>query len=255
MTGMQRHPSVFLAVFTAILLWTGIALSASAPSLEDLSYLTEEYYPFNYTEERVLKGLSTDLLRMVWDETGTPHQTIQSMPWARAYESIQHDAFTVLFSMARTQEREEMFAWAGPILVVRFVLIAKKKKGIMLNTLDDLGGFRVGTVRDDVSDTLLAQYKKIATIEAVADMEQNISKLMDDRLDMVAYEARSWDKIADRLNLAPQEYEVVYVLNETPIYYAFHKGLPVELIRTFQEALDRIRAKPAYQQLLDRYLN
>lgn len=250
----KYHKRIFLSALAVCLMWTCTLFSAHAQSFEELTYLTEEYYPFNYTEQGTVKGISADLLRMIWDELGVAHQTIEAMPWARAYDSIQHDASTVLFTMARTEERENLFKWVGPIFVARFVLIAKKKKEIILTSLDDLAGYSVGTLREDVSDALLESYKDIATIAAVADMEQNIKKLVDDRLDMVAYEERSWQKIAVKLNLSPDDFETVYILHETPVYYAFHRETPAELTRMFQQALDSIRSGPTYQQLLDKYL-
>jgi len=217
--------------------------------------MTEEYYPFNYTEKGEVKGISTDLLRMTWEELGITPQPIEAMPWARVYDRIQHEQSTVLFSMARTPEREDIFAWAGPIMVVRFVLIAKKEKQITLKSLEDLKGHSVGTLREDISDTLLQEYKDIARIDPVANMEQNIHKLLDDRLDMVAYEERSWQKIVTKLKLPINDFETVFVLRETPVYYAFHWQTPPDLVTEFQQALDRIKARPEYQQVLDKYLD
>ena len=224
-------------------------------SLADIKYMTEEYYPYNYTEDGTLKGLSVDLLRLTWKELGLNPQPIESLPWARAYQRLQNEHGTMLFSMARTAERERQFLWAGPIKVVRFVLIAKRKRGIRLNNLQDLAGFTVGTLREDISDTLLVKYRDIARIEAVADMRQNIAKLVSNRLDMVAYEEDSWQKVAARTGLSPDDFETVYVLSETPVYYAFHLETPVSLVQTFQCALDRVKARPVYQRLLDSHLD
>lgn len=225
-----------------------------ADGLAGYTWLTEEYYPFNYSENGVMKGVSVDLLRMVWAELGTPEQPVESMPWARAYERLQHESATVLFCMARTAEREHAFLWAGPIASVRFVLIARKKRHIRLDTLDDLKGLAVGTLREDVSDTLLAGYQRVASIQPVARMRQNISKLMTDRLDLVAYEEGCWRKITAREGLDPDDFETVYVLRETPVYFAFHPDTPPGLVAAFQGALDRVKARPGYRELLDAYL-
>lgn len=224
-------------------------------SLGDRIYLTEEYYPFNYTEKHKQKGISTDLLRHVWDELDIEHKTIKSMPWARAYERVQRDQNTVLYSMARLPEREDLFLWAGPILTVRFVLIAKKKDSIQLRSLTDLKGYRVGTLRDDISDILLEKYNKYAKIEPVATMDINVSKFLEDRLDMVAYEERSWHRITKKFGLQPDDFETVYILKETPIYYAFHVDTPMSLVKHFQQGLDRVKKSPVYQQILDTYLH
>lgn len=219
-----------------------------------LSYLTEEYYPFNYTDEGDLKGISVDLLRLTWKELGQEPHPITAMPWARAYDRACNVSTTVLFSMARTPQRENMFRWAGPIMTVRFVLIAQKRDNITLDTISDAEGYRIGTLRDDITDALLQQYSNANKVEAVADMSQNIRKLMDDRLDMVAYEEHSWKMIALKNGLDPDEFETVFVLRETPVYYAFHRDTPPPVVREFQKALDRVKARPEYEQILNTYL-
>ncbi|WFS62020.1 transporter substrate-binding domain-containing protein [Pseudodesulfovibrio thermohalotolerans] len=245
-----------LLILCGLLLLPAPALSGlgKPKALEAYTWLTEEYYPFNYTENGRLRGISVDLLRMVWGELNISPKPVESMPWARAYERVQHEAHTVLFSMARTPEREKLFQWAGPIASVRFVLIARKDRHIHLETLDDLEGLTVGTLRKDVLDALLAKYQDIARIQPVVSMDQNINKLMTNRLDMVAYEETSWYKIAARYGFDPDDFETVYVLRETPVYYAFNPATPTNLVNVFQTALDRVKARPEYPALLDAYL-
>ncbi|OIQ49321.1 Bacterial extracellular solute-binding protein, family 3 [Pseudodesulfovibrio hydrargyri] len=233
-----------------------VAMGGACPAdrLAGYTWLTEEYYPFNYEENGVMKGVAVDLLRLVWAELGTPEQPVESLPWARAYARLRHEPATVLFCMARTPERERAFRWAGPIASVRFVLIARKDRHIRLRSLDDLQGLSVGTLREDVLDTLLAGYKTRASIQPVARMRQNIDKLMTGRLDLVAYEEGSWRKITAREGLDPDGFETVYVLRETPVYFAFHPDTPPELVDAFQAALDKVKARPGYRKLLDAYL-
>ncbi|XXJ21074.1 substrate-binding periplasmic protein [Desulfovibrio caledoniensis] len=225
-----------------------------ADRLAEYAWLTEEYYPFNYEENGVMKGVAVDLLRMVWAELGTPEQPVESMPWARAYERVRHEPGTALFCVARTPERENAFRWAGPIASARFALIARKERRISLTSLDDIKGLAVGTVREDISDALLAGYRSVARIQPVARMRQNIDKLMTGRLDMVAYEEGCWHQITAREGLDPDSFEIVYVLRETPVYFAFHPDTPPELVDAFQAALDKVKERPGYQDLLGAFL-
>ena len=227
---------------------------AGAQGMREFTYLTEEYFPFNYTDSGKVKGVSTDLIRLIWTHLGLPPQPVKAVPWARAYERIQHQPGTVLFSMARTPEREDLFRWVGPIMNVRFVLIAKKEKNITLTGLDQLTGYSIGTLREDISDTLLAPYASHNAIEPVADMRQNVLKLHEDRLDMIAYEEFSWPRMVTRFGLDPEGFETVLVLRETPVYYAFHRDTAPEVIDAFQNALDFIKKTEAYRNILGQYM-
>ena len=200
------------------------------------------------------KGFPADLLRLVWKELGQKPHPIQVMPWARGFDRACNVSNTVLFGMARTPQREDLFRWAGPIAMVRFVLVAKKEANIVLPDMDEAEGYRIGTLREDITDTLLQQYGDRNKIESLAHMRQNIRKLVEGRLDMVAYEEASWRKVALKHGLSPDDYETVYVLRETPIYYAFHRDIPPILFHDFQKALNRVKASPRYQEILDKYL-
>ena len=228
--------------------------TARAQSPEQLTYVTEEYYPFNYSEGDQVVGLSVEVLRMAWKQLGVAEQPIEIMPWARAIELTEHQPGTVLFGMARTPRRESRFRWAGPIVSVRFVLIAKKERQLGITGLDRLGGYCIGTVRGDVAHTLLAPHMSECTLEAVSDMKQNVRKLMQDRLDMVAYEEHTWPALVARMGIDPDQFETVYLLYETPIYFAFHPDTPAKTVAAFQEALDVVRASEAYRSILKNHL-
>lgn len=249
-----RFRILILAILVSCLLSAWAFASSKALSLGDLTYMTEEYFPFNYEEKGEIKGISVDLLHLTFQELGMKPVRLEILPWARGYDRVLHEQNTVLFSMARTEEREHLFQWAGPIMVVRFVLIARKDRNIKLKSLKDLKGYSIGTVREDVADKLLDDYKRIAKVQAVSDMKQNIKKIQDERLDMVAYDERSWQKFATANDLDIEDFETVYVLKEIPIYFAFHSMTSHSLVKRFQQALDKVKARPQYQHILDTYL-
>jgi len=253
------RPSFPASFFCALATWLPILAFLVLPPLparadRELAYLTEEYYPFNYTENGELKGISIDLLRLTWEELGQPPHPIQSMPWARGYDRACNVSNTVLFSMARIPQRENLFRWAGPISTVRFVLIAKKSAHITLHHMDEAKGYRIGTLRGDITDALLQEHCGRNKIEALASMRQNILKLMEGRLDMVAYEEACWRQIVLRHGLSPDDFETVLVLRETPVFFAFHRDIPPNLFWDFQRALDRVKCTPRYREILDKYL-
>lgn len=221
---------------------------------EELTYLTEQYYPYNFENETGLCGISVDILRLMWTELGIAKKSIQLLPWARVYDLIQQEPGTVAFGMARTPEREGLFRWVGPIETVRFVLLAKKSRHIAIETMADIKGYAVGTLIDDITDVILKPVGKLARIEPVADMEFSLKMLEHDRIDLIAYEEQGFAGLAKANGHDPDEYETVYVLRETGIYYAFHIETPRELVSRFQRAFNAVRSRPEYREILKKYL-
>ena len=62
------------------------------------------------------------------------------------------------------------------------------------------------------------------------------------------YEALNFDEVD------VSEFEAVYLLKEGELFIAFHKSTPDSLIEKYQAALDKVKAGPKYQQILDKYL-
>lgn len=80
---------------------------------------------------------------------------IQLVPWARAYRTTLTDKNTAIFAITFTEERSPLFKWVGPVTDTSQALIAKKSKGIKINTIEDIKKYNVVVVRDDVAEQLL----------------------------------------------------------------------------------------------------
>jgi len=213
-------------------------------NLTDLSYLTEEYYPANFTESGAQKGIAVDLLKEVWKKLGVPEQKIEFVPWSRGYQLALNKPKTVLFSTTRTAEREKLFKWAGPIIVNRLVLIALKESGITLSSVKDAAKYSIGSIRDDAAEQLaIAGGVPEKCFKRVSALQSNIKKLTVKRIDLIAYSEASFFETVAKLKLNPNDFVVVKIIKEMPMSYAFHKSTPDDLISKFQGALDSLEVK------------
>ena len=75
------------------------------------------------------------------------------LPWPRAYNQLNVQPDTVLFSTARTKEREPLFKWACPIARSPIVLIALKESRIRLSSLQDASRYRIAAILDDLTSS------------------------------------------------------------------------------------------------------
>ena len=102
--------------FTVIFLC--MATSLLAQTVDDLIFVTEEYPPFNFTADGKRQGIATDTLVEMLKLAGS-NQTradIAFLPWARAYNLAVNKQNVLLYSTTRTEAREKLFKWVGPIL-------------------------------------------------------------------------------------------------------------------------------------------
>lgn len=236
----------FLLVLGFVL---GVSASVSAEmTATELQYFTEDYPPYNFEEAGEMRGISVDLLRLIWKEMDIPEQPIRLVPWARGYRIVQNRPGTVLFAMGRTADREDLFRWVCPIMTNRQVLIGRKDQNIQIQSLAEAKRYRIGTILKDLGDSLLTQ-AGFDNLESVSDIRLNLRKLDAGRIDLIAYgENGFWNHVEN-----PEDYEIVFALKTSQACYAFHQDTPEALVADFQRALDAIKTKGMHKVLIEEY--
>lgn len=82
---------------------------------EPYQVVTEEWAPYNYLEGERLVGMSTDVVRAIMALTGDDFELVL-LPSMRTTRVLQKRPKTIMFSMFRTEEREALYKWVGPIV-------------------------------------------------------------------------------------------------------------------------------------------
>jgi polar amino acid transport system substrate-binding protein len=226
---------ILLSIFPAFI------TSNDAPKPENLTYMCEDIPPSNYLENGKIKGVSVEVLKLIWKKMGCPEQPIKVVPWARGYRETLANRNTVLFSMSRTREREKLFKWVGPIFTVKSVLLGLSRDKITVKKLKDARKYRIGTIRNDVTEAfLLKNGFDRHKVETVANLKQNFEKLESSRIDLIAHTSSTFREYIRNNGLDPRDFTIVYVLEENRNYYAFNPETPDSLIADFQKAFDGI---------------
>jgi len=257
----MRMNKIFQSVFIGVFILS-VNQSVAAGSIDEIIFMTEEYPPFNYTENGALKGLAVELLdRMLRNlNSKLTLKDVTVYPWARGYHLIQKYPNMCLFGMTSSPKREPLFKWVGPFAAERNVLIGLKDRKMKIHSLQDLGAYRIGAVRDDIGGQLLIE-KGIAgkRLDLVPGAIQNIRKLMKRRIDVWVYGdiVAFWQIRKNGFN--PDDFEIKYKLDDSSEnFFAFNKETSDTIIRQFQDALDALKKKPEsgqseYEKILERY--
>ena len=229
---------------------------------EQWKIMTEELPPFNFTMDGKVHGISADTLLMLMERVGSPiaRTEIKIIPWPRAYRKVLNTPKTMIFSAAKTEQREKLFKWVGPITDLTVGLMAHKSRNIKVNSVDDLQGYKIGCIMDGAPEQLLLQASiDEKKLERLADPELNILKLQAGRVDMFAFNATTTRYLMMKLGIDPDEYEVVYTLKSAELYYAFNRDTDDRFIDRLNRELVELK-KPVdngssiFQDIVDRYL-
>ena len=234
-----------------------------AQSAEDLTYLTEDFPPFNFEKDGGATGIAPDLLAAIFKQMGSKLNIadIKVVPWANGYAKAQDVPGTVLFSTTYTKQRINMFKWVGPIINAENAVIGLKGNKYQIDTADDLKKYKIGAVRDDVNAQLMEELGvPESNMQLVAKPVLNLRKLMHGNIDLIAYDPSVIKWLAKLNDMDPNELETVYPLDDGELFYAFHKSTSDSLIAEFQAALDELKKEPQgggdseYQKIVNKYL-
>ncbi|ODR92745.1 substrate-binding periplasmic protein [Sinorhizobium alkalisoli] len=213
----------------------------------ELKMVTESYPPFNFREGDTYKGASVEQVRLLMEDAGIDH-TMEMMPWARALFLAENHEMHCVFTTVHNQERDRRFKWVEPLLTSRTVLIRKSGSTANPKSLEEAKAFRVGTQRDDFTQTILEQ-NGFPRIDLAADLQLTLKKLMTGRIDLMPIS----EKYYVSLRRDGQPIEATLILAEDIYSIACNPSVPDELIGRMQKSLDKIIADGTQQRLFEKY--
>ena len=233
-------------LFFALILTLNPAWSA------ELTILTENLPPLNFTRDGKLVGPSVEIVEEIQRRVGST-DTIHVYPWARAYRRALQEENIVLFGTTHTEERQDKFKWVGPLAAKRDILVAKKGTGIVINHLDDARNVRkIGTLRDDSREQFL-KVNGFNNLELVADEQQNARKLVHGRIDLWAYKVPGLKTVCELAGVNFDEVEEVYSLREIDVSIAFSLKTSDTVVQAWRNAFDQMTADGTLSRIQNRW--
>ena len=253
-------PSLPRGAMTLLLLTLLMSFGSSAVAQEQIRIVTEELPPYNMTRDGKLTGLSTEVVQAVLKEVGV-EANIQSMPWARAYDIALNSENVLIYSIARTTQREHLFKWVGVVAPMDWYLYARPDSHITLNSLDDARRYQIATVKEDAGEQyLLAKHFSVGkNLQSNNKYAYNYEKLKLGRVDLwisIELNARylmrqagdTPDKVAVPVLRLPD-------LGEgTGLHMAFSAQTSDAIVERFRQGLETIRKNGTYAAIAKRWL-
>ncbi len=225
---------------------------ANAASAQTFRIITEEYPPYNFTENGKVKGISTEIVREILKRVGHPEK-IEVLQWSRGYNLIQQEDNIILYSTTRSPTREKLFKWVGPMVPNNFVFFAKKGSGLSIKSMEDAKKVKsIGVYKDDIGEILLKE-KRFTNLDSVMDNKENVQKLVDGEIDLWIINELTGKHMARQLGLA-DEVEPVYDVQKSFMYIAFSKTTPDVVIEKWQNAFNEMKSDGTYAQIFSKWI-
>jgi polar amino acid transport system substrate-binding protein len=235
-------------MIVAAMLALGCATS-HAQRAPRLFLATEAAPPYSVREGERVIGIGADTVREIMARAQIDN-TIELLPWKRAYAAALKRPDACVFSTTRTPEREGLFKWIGPIGEADWVLMGRADRKLHLNSLEEARGYRIGTYNGDARDQYLRA--RGFNVDPAPNDLLNLPKLMANRIDLWAASIRRDTAVLTRLGYA-DKIVPVFVFNRIRVYLACNRAVPDAMTARMNAALESMEHDGSTQRILHRY--
>jgi ABC-type amino acid transport substrate-binding protein len=234
-----------------VLLFVFLAIDVS--NAWELTVITEEFPPYNFTRNGKPTGATTAVVREILKRQGQ-EEKIVVLPWARGYKRLLTEPNIVLYTTARTAERESQFHWVGPLYEFRLGFYARKGAKLPIESLEDAKKVRaIATYKDDFREQILASLG-FKNLDSSKDPQSNIRKLVAGRADLWFFDNIGAPTVAREAGLDPSEIEEVLTYQTSYSYIAISKKTPQAVADQWQATLDEIKADGTFQEITSQWI-
>lgn len=251
---MNRIIIFFLPIF----LLTKIAIC------QHITIVTEDWPPFNYMKGQEVVGVSTAIVKATLNHAGLEYK-IRSYPWARAYRKALYDDNTLIYTIARTKEREDLFKWIGPFASRKMYLFKlKSRKDIQLKSFEDLKRYKIAVFHEDAThQQLIKRGFPEKQLQKITSANSNILMLAFGKVDLIPAnefalisQLKSKDVKVSLLHyknsLSYHQVEKAYLLVDKGGYYmAFSKKTSDQIVVKVRKAFDEISQQGIVEKLIN----
>lgn len=218
-----------------------------------LLLLTEEYPPVTFMKDGKVTGFVTDVVREIAARQGVPAD-IRLVTWDEAYRTALDRPNVVLFSTERTEKREKLFQWVGPVGKNSAILYAKRGGGIRLQSLDEARNVRaIATTTGWFTEQYLKSRGFTNLLSSPLPVT-GVKQLMKGEVQLAVFTDITVPEIVKRAGFGMNDLEPTYTVSNTYFYIAMSRGTPVETVRRWQATLDAMKADGTFETIYRRYL-
>lgn len=222
-------------------LFAGLMSCGSFLTAEERLYLFTQNYPplhasksgedYAHSGEQI-EGVCSDMVKALLAKTDYDY-VMKMRAWSYSFKWVQGRKNHGVFCTARTDEREDLFHWVGPLMSLRWTLFAAPDSDLELASLEDARDLRIGGYKGDVMSEFLASQGFNMTMSLSGDL--NAQRLTLGQIDLWVTDAVMGPMVAED-NFGIDGLRPVLEFRETPLYLSFSKNTDPEILANVRDA-------------------
>ncbi|HYD79162.1 MAG TPA: transporter substrate-binding domain-containing protein [Paucimonas sp.] len=216
-------------------------------------FYTEEYPPVTFSRGGKATGLATEIVEELMRRLGVS-APIEVVPWARGYKLATTMPNVGLFATTRTEEREKLFKWVGPISATTAHFYGRRG-GPRYESLEQArGAERILIPREWYLEQML-RGMRFTNINPVATPSEAVRMLAAGRAPLMALDDVTLADTLSALGIDAGGIEKTgATITQAIQYIAFSRGTPDDVVGRWQKALDGMKADGSYERIYAKWL-
>ena len=248
---VARKWFLMAAFFGILVFMSGCMGTNITPSLQ---LVTENYPPITFMKDGKVTGFATEVVQEILKRLNQP-DNIKMMAWDDAYNLALEEKNVVLFSATRTEKREMLFKWVGPIGSYHDILYARSGSGIVINSLEDAKKVgKIGVVDGWFSTEFLTglDFKNLESTKLPAD---NAKKLVEGKVDLCAFTDTTAPEILKEAGYSMDEIIPAYVIKTYEYYIAFSKDTSDEIVNDWRRSFEEMKTDGTFDKISKKWIS
>jgi polar amino acid transport system substrate-binding protein len=225
---------------------------------QGIRFVGEETMPLLYENSQHKKdGALLELALALSTYTGL-ESTVETMPWARAYETALQEPNVVLIAVLKTPQRERELQWIGKVLQAQAHLIAlKERTDINITAIEQAKKYVLASVRGYGSAKYLLRqgFSEKHNLVLTSQPSQIWGLLYNKRVDLVLSNLNIGRFEAKFIGLEPSLMQSKMQIQELVSELQFATGLatPLATVLTLQKGLIALKNNGSYDAILKKW--
>lgn len=221
---------------------------------KDLRIICEELKPYSFSDNDVQKGISLDIVQNILDARDLENEIEITTDWEGAINDLNNNDNVVLFTTAITEERKDIYQWAGPITLFTAGFVSLENSGIVISNYNDAKNLGSVGVMTGYATSEMLENEGFQNLKYYATIPEALQELYEEKVDVI-FEVHSLLQIAAKdMDYDPSVLKNLLTFLTSQGYIAFSKDISENIVEDWQEEIDNMKDDGIIQQIYEEYI-
>jgi len=243
-----------------------VMVSSVHSHAQQIKIVTLDFPPYSYIENGELTGMATEVLMEILSDVGMMPE-IRQYPWKRACCIADTEKNVLIYTIARTPQREMKFHFIGEVAPRNnYFFKLAERKDIKVNSVEDLKKYKIGVVRGYATEKSLMDLGLEPSLQRTLSDINSLRMLFTGRVDLCSmddtvarHQIRLYNKEARKTGRELLNFSRLEKVYEHPRigsgrYLAFGLDTSHELVKKFQDSFQRMVRQGKLEVIRAKYM-